>query len=156
MPPFDKIKLPVPPEVLYEALSDSPLSCREWVDLIAENRRLRALQRRAALLRPPRDYGALEEWAGRLVTRAVRRGCLPDLQQAPLRCADCEALATGYGHRDYFWPLRVAPLCLGCREKRGNPKPGPKWRLPAGWTRVSCSWFYARDTGPKAARIVLE
>lgn len=52
-----------------------------------------------------------------IVRRAIWRGILPTLQGQI--CADCEAPATEYDHRNYHYPLQVQAVCHACNLKRG-------------------------------------
>ncbi len=55
------------------------------------------------------------------VRSAVLSGRLP--HPSFLRCADCDADAQCYDHRDYRRPLDVWPVCYSCDAKRGSGFP---------------------------------
>jgi hypothetical protein len=52
-------------------------------------------------------------------------------------CADCDAPASVWEHRDYRLPLAVEPTCQSCNKKRGpgkwNHRHGPAFFLPRGF-----------------------
>lgn len=55
--------------------------------------------------------------AHRIVNRAVRRGEMRPAYE--YQCADCDARAIEYDHRDYLKPLVVDPVCRRCNVRRG-------------------------------------
>lgn len=67
----------------------------------------------------PRDLHLRK--AGALVTKAKKKGLLPPLT-GDIPCDDCGKPATHYDHRDYRYPLWVAPVCHGCNVRRGRGK----------------------------------
>lgn len=52
------------------------------------------------------------------VTTAIYHGDLPKLDGS-VQCADCNAPAVEYDHRDYRKPLEVDPVCKACNAARG-------------------------------------
>lgn len=48
---------------------------------------------------------------------AIKAGRLADPKT--LMCVDCGSRACGYDHRNYNYPLRVAPVCKSCNWRRG-------------------------------------
>jgi hypothetical protein len=65
---------------------------------------------------------AIQMPATREVHKAIRRGLLPDLRKVKLKCTDCDEVARQYDHRDYDYPLLVAPVCIACNNRRGPAK----------------------------------
>lgn len=61
--------------------------------------------------------------AGALVSKAKRKGLLPPLT-GDIPCDDCGGPATQYDHRDYRYPLWVAPVCRRCNIRRGQGRKG--------------------------------
>lgn len=66
------------------------------------------------------------EWLGkdrasRVVHAEISRGAIP--HPTNLRCADCDAPAMEYEHRDYNRPLAIEPICRSCNLKRGPAIP---------------------------------
>lgn len=54
-----------------------------------------------------------------ILWKAIKDRRLNDLRKVIVKCADCEARATDYDHRDYDLPLRVDAVCHSCNVKRG-------------------------------------
>jgi hypothetical protein len=54
------------------------------------------------------------------VWRAVRKGLIARLPDGR-KCADCDALAVVWEHRDYRKPYEVNAVCVRCNKKRGSP-----------------------------------
>jgi hypothetical protein len=52
------------------------------------------------------------------VTTAIYNGDLPKLDGS-IKCADCDAPAAEYDHRDYKKPMDVEPVCRACNQSRG-------------------------------------
>lgn len=68
------------------------------------------------------------------VAQAIAKGILPQLNGS-VACVDCGKGAQVYDHRDYNFPLQVAPVCQRCNLKRGKAKPLDSYRDPfAHWS----------------------
>lgn len=65
--------------------------------------------------------------ANRAICRARAKGLLG--AAAEHKCADCEAQAFDWDHRDYAKPLDVQPVCRSCNQRRG-PALFPRDRTP--------------------------
>lgn len=63
-----------------------------------------------------------------IVARAVKRGDLH--HPSALQCADCDAPAIEYDHRDYSQPLKVDPVCRKHNLLRGAPAPFNRFAHP--------------------------
>ena len=61
------------------------------------------------------------ELAHRYVSVAIYNGDLPKLD-GTIKCADCDAPAAEYDHRDYKKPMEVEPVCRACNQARGPGK----------------------------------
>lgn len=91
-------------------------------------------QRLAASVRNPRcdscrvERREIFSKAGRkahaTVYRAIMAGKLPQLD-GTVQCADCNAAAQVYDHRDYSKPLEVDPVCRVCNHLRGSTIDAP-------------------------------
>lgn len=64
--------------------------------------------------------------AHQAVARARRLGDLKEPREH--LCADCQAPAIEYDHRDYNKPLDVQPVCRRCNLKRGPAIGSPAYK----------------------------
>ena len=68
------------------------------------------------------EWTRLKDKAQYITQKAVKNGILPRLKENIVLCVDCGKRATGYDHRDYRKPLKVAPVCQRCNVLRGPDK----------------------------------
>lgn len=102
------------------AMSNEPRTCKCGASL--DGRHIRA-QFCWQCVRE-RESRPLMVKAHRAVQTAVARGQLPNLQHVEIDCVDCgEYRANCFDHRDYRYPLLVAPVCGGCNKRRGPGHP---------------------------------
>ena len=70
---------------------------------------------------PCHSYQMSAQYRAYLVLRkAIRSGALPPAKEC--KCVDCGKQARDYDHRSYETPLKVAPVCRSCNQKRGPAK----------------------------------
>jgi hypothetical protein len=85
---------------------------------------------------------AVKNAAYRAVAEAIASGLLRGPKGQP--CADCQAPATTYDHRDYTQPLEVDAVCRSCNVMRGPADVWPPFTslqpsLPAGAAVPACA-----------------
>ena len=94
------------------------------------------------------EWTRLRGRASQSVSRAVKKGLLADLKATRVKCADCDARATQYDHRDYNRPLEVVPVCASCNVSRGTIAPLiPQKKHPHCEACGSAQVMFLRRTG---------
>lgn len=104
------------------------------------------LQKQGGCTRCLEYFGESQMAAVSAVRRAVLAGKLPPVKGQT--CADCDAPATEYDHRDYSKPLDVAAVCRKCNQRRGSamfvcdPPAEKGWLTPPGAFKHAFRNFY--------------